>query len=209
MASRPARKVALVDLGIASFTPSDQVESGDLSVAQCNPDRALLAAIDGIGHGKSAAEAARVAAATLESFAADDSLVALVQKCHEALRPTRGVVLSLAHIDFQLGTLTWLGIGNVQGVLIRSTTSEHNGNHALLLRSGVVGSRLPLLQTTTLPLSRGDTLAFATDGIRSDFPEDLFPHESPQRSADRILAKHCKGNDDALIFIARFLGGPE
>jgi len=55
---------------------------------------------------------------------ADDSLVSLVQKCHEALRPTRGVVLSLALIDFQLGTLTWLGIGNVQGVLIRSTISE-------------------------------------------------------------------------------------
>lgn len=208
MASRPARKVAPVDLGIASFTPSDQVESGDLSVAQCNPDRALLAAIDGIGHGKSAAEAARVAAATLESFDGG-SLESLVQKCHEALRPTRGVVLSLALIDFQLGTLTWLGIGNVQGVLVRSTTSEHNGNHALLLRPGVVGSRLPLLQTMTLPISRGDTLGFATDGIRSDFSEDLFPHETPQRSADRILAKHCKGNDDALIFIARFLGGPE
>jgi phosphoserine phosphatase RsbX len=208
MASRPARKVALVDLGIASFTPSDQGESGDLSVAHCNPDRALLAAIDGIGHGKSAAEAARVAAATLESFA-DDSLVSLVQKCHESLRPTRGVVFSLALIDFQFGTLTWLGIGNVQGVLIRSTTSEHNGNHALLLRPGVVGSRLPHLQTTTLPISRGDTLAFATDGIRGDFSEDLFPHETPQRSADRILAKHCKGNDDALVVIARFLGGPE
>jgi len=42
----------------------------------------------------------------------------------------------------------------------------------------------------------------------SDFSEDLFTHETPQRSADRILAKHCKGNDDALIFIARFLGDP-
>lgn len=208
MASGPERKVAMVDLGIASFSPGDQVESGDLSVAQCTPDRALLAAIDGIGHGKGAAEAARVAAAILESFGGG-SLVDLVQKCHEALRTTRGVVFSLALMDFQLRTLTWLGVGNVQGVLIRSATSEHKGDHALLLRSGVVGSRLPVLQTTTLPISRGDTLAFATDGIRSEFSEDLFAHDTPQRSADRILAKHCKGNDDALIFVARFMGGPQ
>ncbi len=206
MASRPSRKVALLDLGIASFFPDDQAESGDLSVARCNSDRALLAAIDGIGHGKSAAQAARIAAGILESFAGD-SLVSLIQECHEALRSTRGIVLSLASIDFQLGTLTWLGIGNVQGILIRSANSKHKGNHALLLRPGVVGSRLPVLQTTTLPISRGDTLAFATDGIRGEFSDDLFPHETPQRSADRILAKHCKGNDDALIFIARFVGG--
>src|SRR5262245_51831951 len=205
MGSRAARKVALIDIGVASFAPEDQVESGDLSVARCDPDRALLAAIDGIGHGKSAAVASRAAAGVLESFP-NEPLVLLLQRCHEALRTTRGVVLSLASIDFQKCTLTWLGVGNVQGVLIRSGRVDHLANETLLLRPGVVGSQLPVLQTATLPIAPEDTLAFATDGIRSDFSNDLFPHESPQRSADRILAKHCRGNDDALVFIARFMG---
>lgn len=204
MASRTSRKVALIDVGIASFAPDGQAESGDLSVAHSDADRALLAVIDGIGHGKSAAEAARVAATILES-SPNESLISLIKKCHESLRSTRGVVLSLASIDFQLCTLTWLGIGNVQGVLI-SANSHVSANHSILLRPGVVGSRLPALQTGTLPLSPGDTLAFATDGIHGDFADDLFSHETPQRSADRILAKYCKGNDDALIFIARFTG---
>ncbi|GAC1631490.1 MAG: hypothetical protein NVS9B14_03400 [Candidatus Acidiferrum sp.] len=205
MASRPARRLALVDLGVASFAPFNNEESGDLSVAYCDADRALLAAIDGIGHGKIAADAARTAAAILKSLP-HEPLVSLVQKCHEALRSSRGVVFSIAAIDFNLSTLTWIGVGNVQGILIRSAHSEFVGNKSLLLRSGVVGSQLPTLQVATLPVSHGDTLAFATDGIHGDFSDDLFPHEAPQRCADRILAKHCKGTDDALIFVARLLG---
>jgi len=203
MASRPSRKVAPVDFGIASFVQEEHAESGDLSVAQCTPDRALLAAIDGIGHGKSAAHAARTAACVLET-STDDSLPVLIQKCHEALRATRGVVLSIASVDFQSGLLTWIGVGNVQGVLLRSAGTDRGSTDALLLRPGVVGSQLPNLQVATLLISPGDTLAFATDGIGSDFANDLFPYESAQRSADRILSKHCKGNDDALIFVARF-----
>jgi phosphoserine phosphatase RsbX len=205
MASRTARKVVLIDVGIASCAPDDNAESGDLSVVYTDPSHALLAAIDGIGHGKSAAMAARAAADILESFP-HEPLITLVHKCHESLRSTRGVVLSLASIDFHLGTLTWLGVGNVQGILIRSTNSELSSDHSLLLRPGVVGSQLPALQTATLPISVGDTLAFATDGIRGDFTDDLFPNDTPQRLADKILAKNGKGNDDALIFVARFTG---
>ncbi|HLZ12296.1 MAG TPA: SpoIIE family protein phosphatase [Candidatus Acidoferrum sp.] len=208
MATRPSRKVAPVDFGIASFVQGDQAESGDLSVAHCTPEYALIAAIDGIGHGKSAAHAARIAANVLETNPGD-SLATIIQKCHEALRTTRGVVLSLAIVDFRSNTLTWLGVGNVQGVLIRSAGGERAALDALLLRPGVVGSQLPNLQTATLLFSPGDTLAFATDGIGSDFSNDLFPYESPQRSADRILSKHCKGNDDALIFVARFTRDPQ
>ena len=203
MASRPSRKVAPLDFGIASFVPEEQVESGDLSVVQCTPNRALIAAIDGIGHGASAAHAARVAAGVLES-PADGTVIELVQKCHDALRLTRGVVLSLASIDLRRNLLTWIGVGNVQGVFLHCNGNGHSTSDALLLRPGVVGSQLPNLQAATLLISPGDTLAFATDGIRSDFSNDLFPYESPQRSADRILNKHCKGSDDALIFVGRF-----
>ena len=205
MASGSAKRIAPVDVGIASFAASEHEESGDLSVTYCMSDHALIAAIDGIGHGKNAAAAARTAAAVLES-AATEPLVSLVQKCHEALRNTRGVVLSVAYIDFTLSTLNWIGVGNVQGVVLRSPQSTNGANNALLLRPGVVGSQLPLLQTATLPISEGDILAFATDGIRGEFLEDVLSHDAPQRSADRILAKHCKGSDDALILVARFLG---
>jgi len=176
MASRPSRKVAPVDFGIAAFVPEDQVESGDLSVVKCTSNRALIAAIDGIGHGKSAAHAARTAAAILESFA-DDPLVELVQSVMRPFAHARRCSQPRS-IDFRRNLLTWIGVGNVQGVLLRSSSNGHSSSESLLLRPGVVGSQLPNLQAATLLISPGDTLAFATDGIRSDFSNDLFPYES-------------------------------
>jgi hypothetical protein len=39
---------------------------------------------------------------------------------------------------------------------------------------------LPALQATVLPIVRGDTLFFATDGVRSDFSMTLSARENPQ-----------------------------
>jgi len=76
----------------------------------------------------------------------------------------------------------------------------------LLLRAGVVGSKLPPLQATVLPIAQGDTLFFATDGIRSEFVKDLSGLEAPQRAADRTVGQYCRGNDDALVLVARLTG---
>jgi hypothetical protein len=56
---------------------------------------------------------------------------------------------------------------------------------------------------------RGDTLIFATDGIREGFTEGLALSDPPQQLADRILARYTKGTDDALVLVARHAGwGP-
>jgi negative regulator of sigma-B (phosphoserine phosphatase) len=102
--------------------------------------------------------------------------------------------------------MTWLGVGNVQGVLMRADAKNGNVKESLLLRAGVVGSQLPALQATVLPIVQGDTLFFATDGVRSDFSVTLSARENPQRAADRILAHYGNGNDDALVLVARFTG---
>jgi len=122
---------------------------------------------------------------------------------HEKLRATRGVVLSLAFIDAEHGMMTWLGVGNVQGVLMRADAKKGGMQESLLLRAGVVGSQLPALQATVLPIVQGDTLFFATDGVRSDFSVTLSARENPQRAADRILEQYRSGNDDALVLVAR------
>lgn len=52
---------------------------------------------------------------------------------------------------------------------------------------------------------RGDTLIFATDGIRSTFTEEMIAGGSPQRTADLIFAHYRKGTDDALVLVARYV----
>jgi phosphoserine phosphatase RsbX len=200
-----AINVPLVEYGVAKFALPGQGESGDRHLICCAGDGILIAAMDGIGHGEEAAYAAEAAISILKANA-EEPVISLVERCHEVLRSTRGVVLSLASIDPQHGMMTWLGVGNVQGVLMRAGAQKGSVQEVLLLRGGVVGSQLPALQAAVLPIAKGDTLVFVTDGIRSEFVEGLSALESPQRAADRILKRHGKGNDDALVLVVRLTG---
>ena len=74
-------------------------------------------------------------------------------------------------------------------------------------RGGVVGHRLPRLLVSTVALTRDDVVVLATDGIRADFADRLTAGEPPRALADRILAEYGKESDDALVLVARYMGG--
>jgi negative regulator of sigma-B (phosphoserine phosphatase) len=193
-----------IEWGVASRALPGQPTSGDLNVVKSFSDGLLVAALDGLGHGEEAATAAAVAAATLEMHAGEP-VMTLVQRCHEALRATRGVAMSVASFNVSRGLVTWLGVGNVEGVLLRRSFTRAVAEVPLLLRAGVVGFQLPLLDVEVVPVSAGDTLIFATDGIHSDFARGLARNYPPQKAAEKILARHAKATDDALVLVARYL----
>jgi negative regulator of sigma-B (phosphoserine phosphatase) len=200
----------LIEWGVATFTFPGQEACGDRYVVKRFPAGVLLAAVDGLGHGADAAVAAEKAVTLLET-SEDDSLPALLGLCHEKLRTTRGVVLSLASFSGRDNTLTWLGIGNVEGRLRRADARAPRRDESLLLRGGVVGGQLPRacasIAPAVIPVTRGDVLVLATDGVRSDFPTALTAEGPPQRMADRILAQYRRStDDDALVLVARYLG---
>lgn len=192
----------LIEWGVATRIFSGQAVSGDQYVVQSFVGGTLVAVVDGLGHGEEAANAAKLTLATLEAFA-HQSVIPLVRRCHETLLQTRGVVMSVASFNEMDETMTWLGVGNVAGVLIRADSSTQEN---LLLRGGVVGYQLPPLIAAVLPLLPGDTLIFATDGLHSYFTEGVFLADAPQRLAERVMAQHGKGTDDALVLVARWLG---
>jgi len=194
-----------IEWGVAAAALPGEATCGDVHVLQPFPGGFLAAAVDGLGHGEQAALAANIAKRTLEAHA-EEPLEALIQRCHQALRATRGIVLSLGSFDLGRELLTWLGVGNVQGVLLHRGLTLDVAEESLLLRAGVVGAQLPQLQTTVLPVSAGDTLVFATDGIALDFTRGLARNLPPQRAAEGILARHCKSTDDALVVVARYRG---
>lgn len=177
---------------------------GDRGVVALAEEHMLLAAIDGLGHGPEAAAAAQIAAYTLRHFAEQD-IASAVLECHRALADTRGAALSLASINGQEHTVTWLGIGNVESRLLHGAEPVPL-SESLLLHHGIVGHDLPRLTPQTMPVERGDLLIFATDGIHRDFADDLMPRGSCREIADRILKQHALGSDDALVLVARYLG---
>jgi len=194
-----------MEFGAAMLTLPGETESGDRYVVKHRTSGVLVAVVDGLGHGSEAAAAAKVALSVLETYV-DEPVITLLNRCHESLRRTRGVVMSLASFDFPHDEMTWLGVGNVEGLLLRGDKVppvEH-----LILRPGVAGSQLPPLRATVVPLQQNDTLIFFTDGIRSDFTEKTLDLGLPvQVIADRILARHTKGTDDALVLVGRYRKG--
>jgi negative regulator of sigma-B (phosphoserine phosphatase) len=194
----------LVDYAVATVPLSGESQSGDACLVQPYAGGVLLAVVDGLGHGAEAAEAAQVAVETLREHAGE-SLMSLARRCHANLQRCRGAVMSIASLDATDMSLTWMGVGNVSGVLMHGNSGESPEQEVLLMRSGVIGSALPALRASVIQVFRGDTLILATDGVAEGFYDELSVDESPQRLADHILRTHNKGTDDAMVLVARFL----
>lgn len=199
--------MALVEWGVASRALPGQQEMGDRHAIVPFDGGVMVAVIDGLGHGAGAAMAAGMAAEVLEQNAGD-SVIALVRLCHEHLKATRGVVMSLAAFHAADSTVTWLGVGNVEGVLLHRDPFGTLNQEVLPLRGGVVGDQLPPLAASIVPVAKGDTLIFSTDGVRLGFAEGLKA-DSAQATADAVLARFARGTDDALVLVARYSGLPK
>jgi hypothetical protein len=130
----------------------------------------------------------------------------LVQRCHEALAATRGVVMSVAAVDTRDLGVSWVGVGNVEAVLVRGGSGSGPARQQLLLRAGVVGQKLPPLQAARVAARPGDTLVMATDGIRGGFDAALPPARSARQLAEAILARDARATDDALVMAVRLRG---
>ncbi|HZF27413.1 MAG TPA: SpoIIE family protein phosphatase [Steroidobacteraceae bacterium] len=180
-----------------------EAESGDRHVACKVSAGMLFAVVDGLGHGGEAATAANAAIHMLERYA-HEPFDRLVWRCHTALRSTRGAVMSLASFNQKERQLCWLGVGNVAGLLVRADASIPD--ETLLLRGGVIGARLPPLQPAILPIAPGDVLVLATDGVGGDFAASVSAKGPLQPIAERVLTQHARGEDDALVLMARFNG---
>lgn len=196
-----------IEWGAAFFTLPGQKQSGDLHLVKHFPGGILAAAVDGLGHGHEAAEAAATALETLCSHP-QEPVISLARRCHESLRATRGVVMSMASYNAADSTLTWIGVGNVAGILLHRDVASPN-REFLLLRGGVIGDTLPPLSATIVPVTPGDILIFASDGIRSGFDQVANVRASPQEIANRILEQYARRTDDALVLVIRFIDDHE
>lgn len=194
---------AAIEWSTAAATMPGETESGDRFWAGSGSNGMMFAVIDGLGHGRAAAAVAEIAIATLERHAGH-SPIEMLRRCHESLRGTRGVAMSLAAFNAEDAMLTWIGVGNVEGTLRHRDPRLPSGK--LLLRNGVVGSHLPTLRTEELAVRPGDILTMVTDGVTAEHLPRLTMDGRLQPMADGILANACKGTDDALVLVARFRG---
>jgi serine phosphatase RsbU (regulator of sigma subunit) len=193
-----------IEWSTAAATMPGEAESGDRYWAGPVANGMMFAVIDGLGHGRAAAAASDVAIATLERHAGDP-LIELMRRCHESLRGTRGVAMSLAVFNTENAMLTWIGVGNVEGTLLRRDAGRPCDK--LLLRNGVLGIHLPVLRAGQLAVKPGDILTMVTDGVTDASPLRVSMNGHIESMAHGILTRACKGTDDALVLVARYRGG--
>lgn len=204
MTAGTASRASVVEWGWAGSAL--EMPSGDMHAVVELDNGALVALLDGLGHGIEAAAAVRAALPVIEAHAGAP-LLSLVEQCHEAMRRTRGAAMTLVWFDAREASMTWTGVGNVDAVLIRAAGQTLARNEAISTRGGVVGYRLPPLRADSHTVYKGDVLVMATDGIRSTFSSGISTQYTAQEIAESILVRFGKGTDDAHVVVARYLGG--
>ena len=193
-----------LERGVAELTHEGEERSGDVALFAASERGGLVAVIDGLGHGDAAADAAEAAAEILRRYV-EFPPQELLERCHEALRRTRGAVMTLAWFDLEARSMAWTGVGNVEARFVRAGDHGDARHPSPVVLGGVVGYNLPQVRMGTIPLEPGDAVVLATDGVRADFSESLESGVAAQELAERVLERHGKGNDDALAVVVRYL----
>lgn len=189
----------------AARVRSGETELGDNWCALARPRGLRVAVVDGLGHGPLAADAARRAIEIVVK-SLDEDQDAVLRRCHEGLRETRGVALSLVDLAAAAGTLTWAGVGNVSALLARHDGRRLRYQDALVTSPGILGRRAPILPARTISLHANDLVLLTTDGLRAEFQGTLPEFESLQDLADRLVRDFGNPADDVLAVVVRCRG---
>ncbi|THC46104.1 SpoIIE family protein phosphatase [Massilia sp. Mn16-1_5] len=193
-----------VDVGALTVPLAGEDECGDGWGVACDPTGATLLAADGLGHGPSAAAAARAALGALVSRPTSEP-GPLVEAAHEALRSTRGAALAAARIDFENDTIRFAGIGNIGAYVI-----DGQSRRALVSHNGIVGHNMRKVQEFSVPCPPGALVIMHSDGIQTQWDLDRYPGllaSSPALVAAMLMRDFIRRRDDAMVLAVRRRAG--
>jgi anti-sigma regulatory factor (Ser/Thr protein kinase) len=173
---------------------------GDAWDAEATDDVATVIAVDGLGHGPLASDAAR---AVIAAFRDDPgaSPARVLERAHLAARSTRGAAASVARIDRDARTVTFAGVGNVSGWL-RSV----DAGRTMVGQHGTLGATIPRIREETYALAPDASVILASDGLRTDRSANghgPLLHHPPLTVAAVLWRDLARGTDDVVVVVAR------
>ena len=164
---------------------------------------ATIALADGLGHGTDAARAAAAAIRELRPGLAPETLL---ERMHDALRPTRGAAMAVARVDMAGGELRFAGVGNIAASIVDGGKSK-----ALVSMNGTLGHTVRRIQAFDHHLGPEAVLVMHSDGCGSGWSIASHPglaRRDPLVVAS-LLVRDCeRGRDDVSVVVARRTGGP-
>ncbi len=185
--------------GACNRAKQGQSISGDAwMVTPLNDNGVLAAVIDGLGGGEEAAHAARLAEGVFRERA-ERPLQEIIRVSHEALHATRGAVVGLLRLNPAQSSASYIGVGNI-GIYVYSRKPIKP-----ISKNGILGYRLPTLLELTYTYDPGDLFVLYSDGISSQFAQDLSLdiRQPPQVLAEQIVRTYGKHSDDATVVVVQ------
>ena len=195
---------AALERGEAGAPLAGESRSGDLAVFAPYDGGALVATIDGLGHGAAAADAAgggRGGPRRAPGRPARGPAQALPRRA--ALDPRRGGDAGLVRPRQRRAELD--RDRQRRGPARARRPQRGDSADSPTLFGGVLGWSLPAVRVVRTELAPGDCLVMATDGVAADFGSSLMPGVPAPEQAKRVLASHARGSDDALVVAVRYL----
>lgn len=185
--------------GAVSTNAPGEVVCGDQWAIACKDDLLSLMIVDGLGHGMLAHEVAAQAVRIFIEHSTEQP-AQLLERMHQALRSGRGAAIAVARCDLKSGEVTYAGIGNVAGVLVRAD-GQQNG---LVSNNGTVGADHISVKEFKYGWKPGEVFVMHSDGLQTrwsvkDRPGLAACH--PAIIAAILHRDYLRGRDDATIVV--------
>jgi anti-sigma regulatory factor (Ser/Thr protein kinase) len=194
----PAGPCGNVQCGAVSVPKPGEEACGDDWAAAQSGDRRLFLVVDGLGHGPSAATAARTAVETFRANV-ERSPEALLEVLHEALRPTRGAAAAIAELDLARSELRYAGVGNIAASIVGPDRVS-----ALVSMNGILGHGVHRRQQFSQPWSRDALLVMHSDGLGMGWKLGRYPGlaaRHPAVIAGVLYRDFGRDRDDATVLV--------
>lgn len=195
------------EIGSVMVPKPKEVDCGDGYAVIHHERGAYLLALDGLGHGTHAQEAAQLAVKTFCENPIPDPAQAL-QVIHNGIRRTRGAVGFAASIDITQNKFTYCGIGNIAGKLFSMESSLGCLSYKNVISyNGILGHNVPgTFNNQSLDWNRNKVLIVHSDGLKSRWDLSRYPNlhrHSPTTIAAVLYKDHSRQTDDTLVLVCK------
>jgi anti-sigma regulatory factor (Ser/Thr protein kinase)/serine/threonine protein phosphatase PrpC len=191
-------KINEMKFGILSRPFKGEKFNGDTVFLKFFNNKLMIAVIDGLGHGFEAEEAAQKAIECLNNNY-HQNLDMIINQMKSDIRKTRGLVISIALIDYRKSLLNYVGIGNVTTRIYKSSESIRPVNV-----NGMIRATIPNFRILQYPWSNDSIIVMATDGISEKNDPDKYPgliDKHPMVLAGVLFRDYARLTDDATIVV--------
>jgi anti-sigma regulatory factor (Ser/Thr protein kinase) len=199
---RAATETKGLSWGGVSLAKDGEDASGDAWRVKSQGGDLSIFVVDGLGHGPMAARAAHAAIGAYDAGRGRADAETMM-RLHQALRPTRGATASILHLSGGSNEVSFIGVGNVLGVVASDLETRRMVNF-----NGTLGHALKAVRPFGYP-TRGETLAvLASDGLGTHWSLDSYPGLSrrhPTLIAAVLLRDFDRGRDDVTVVVAKRL----